>query len=184
MSIKSHSTFIEKMQYFADEYSVETGKKTVTTKELAVWAIKTGRWEPPPGLMISKCQDDFARAMREQHINNEQGQPVRVKHVARIIQGSEQLHLWADIRDAPREHMETAFQQRREQIVGDCKQLKRDVDYYNEQNIGAESIQMMFDFRDDIEEGEFSEEYPAKGPSKKKANSYETKPRQTEKIAK
>ena len=29
--------------------------------------------------------------------------------------------LWADVRTAPKRHMEIAFQQRRQQIVGDCR---------------------------------------------------------------
>lgn len=162
---KLSCTYTEKMQSYVDEYYEETGKASVTTKELAIWAIQTNRWEPPQGLIVKKCQEDFARALRAQYIPNDHGQPVRVKHVARIIRGDQQLHLWADIRHAPQEHMEIAFHQRRDQIVGDCKQLKRDIDYYNEQNIGAQSFQMLFDFRDDIEEGQFSEYYPAKRPT-------------------
>ncbi len=184
MSEKSNRTYTEIMQGFADEYYEETGKASITTKELAIWAIQTNRWDPPQGLIIKKCQEDFARALRGQHITNDHGQPVRVKHVARIIRGDQQLHLWADIRHAPQEHMEIAFQQRREQIVGDCKQLKRDIDYFNEQNIGAQSFQMLFDFRDDIEEGEFAETYPTKRPVKIGADSKVIDSKRSYKIAK
>jgi hypothetical protein len=114
---------------------------------------------------LSKCQEDFSRALREQYITNSQGRPVRAKHVARITKGEEQLHLWADIRRAPRVHMEMAFQQRREQIVGDCRQLKRDVDYYNAAHPRNAPIQLIFDFRDDLEEGDFPGEYPKKKPA-------------------
>ncbi|QDT96279.1 hypothetical protein [Gimesia aquarii] len=181
---KSCNTFLEKMQKYTDEFFEETGKTTVTTKELAVWAITTNRWEPPMDLVVKKCQEDFARAMREQHINNERGQPVRVKHVARIRSGDQQLYLWGDIRNMPQEHMEISFQQRREQIVGECKQLKRDVDFYNEQNIGAEKYQMVFDFREDIEEGEFSAEYSPVRTSIGDLNSYEVEPKHSKKVAK
>jgi hypothetical protein len=37
---------------------------------------------------------------------------------------------------APHDHMEKAFAQRREQIVGDNLQLKIDVDVYNDLNKG------------------------------------------------
>lgn len=184
MSVKSHNTYSELMQGFADEYYEETGKASVTTKELAIWAIQTSRWEPPQNLIIKKCQEDFARALRGQHISNEHGHPIRVKHVARITRGDQQLHLWADIRHAPREHMEIAFQQRREQIVGDCKQLNRDLEYYNEQNIGAQNIQMIFDFRDDIEEGEFSQTYPTKRPAEPKSDSQSSESNNSYKMAK
>src|SRR5437660_6035509 len=48
----------------------------------------------------------------------------RAKHVARLDRDGKQMALWADMRTASRDHMETAFQQRRQQIVGDCHQLK------------------------------------------------------------
>jgi hypothetical protein len=53
---------------------------------------------------------------------------------------------------APREHMQMAFSQRRQQIVGDCVQLKVDVDVYNDKNPDAAAIQVPFDFTFDIEE--------------------------------
>jgi hypothetical protein len=52
--------------------------------------------------------------------------------------------------------METAFQQRRQSIVGDSKQLKNDLDSYNENFNTTEPIQIVFDFRDDLEEAELS----------------------------
>ena len=48
--------------------------------------------------------------------------------------------------------MQIAFQQRRRQIVGDCRQLKADVDSYNENSHPGQPIQMVFDFRNDLEE--------------------------------
>ncbi len=53
---------------------------------------------------------------------------------------------------APRQHMEKAFQQRREQIVGECVQLKTDVDVYNDINTHEEPIQLILDFTEDVEE--------------------------------
>lgn len=157
---KHHSSYFEFLQRMADEYFAETKTQTATTKELAVWAVSSGRWEPPKDLVLKQCREDFSRAMREQYIQNDRGQPVRAKHVARITKGAEQLHLWADIRNAPRKHMESAFRLRRQQIVGDCRQLKRDVDYYNGEHPDQKMIQLVFDFTDDIAEGEFPEEYP------------------------
>ena len=57
-----------------------------------------------------------------------------------------------DIRSASREHMEIAFQQRRQQIVGDCRQLKRDIDSYNENRCLERAIQASFDFTWDLAE--------------------------------
>jgi hypothetical protein len=73
-----------------------------------------------------------AKAMREEYIVDPQGRTVRAKHAARIRQGNRQMTLWADIRTASQNHMAIAFQQRRQQILGECHQLKSDVDSYNE----------------------------------------------------
>ena len=56
------------------------------------------------------------------------------------------------MRTASREHMEIAFQQRRQQIVGDCRQLKADLDSYNDNYNSGESLQMVFDFTNDLAE--------------------------------
>jgi hypothetical protein len=45
-----------------------------------------------------------------------------------------------------------AFQQRRQQIVMDCHQLKMDADSYNENYNKGKPIQMIFDFRLDLQE--------------------------------
>lgn len=164
MVISTKRSYSEMLQEMADEYLKETGKVEATTSEIAQWAITSNRWEPPRDLVHKRCCEDIARAMREQHVRGDNGQLIRAKHVARVTRGGKQLHLWADIRKAPRSHMEVAFQQRREQIVGDCRQLKRDIDYYNDIAGSDRPIQMVFDFRDDIEEGEFSGEYPTRRP--------------------
>ena len=153
-------SYNEALQNYADEYLAETGKMAATTRDFAVWAIRTGRWTPPQGLLLKKCQEDFAKALREQYIKDEQGRPVRVKHVARFVESGQQRYLWADIRDAPRKHIESSFRLRRQQIVGDCRQLSRDTEYWNKKHAQEEPIQLWFDFTDDVEEGEFSTEYP------------------------
>ena len=49
--------------------------------------------------------------------------------------------------------MERAFGQRREQIIGDCAQLKTDVDVYNDLNRGkVPEFQLVLDFTDDVAE--------------------------------
>lgn len=70
----------------------------------------------------------------------------------RHARNGRQAEFWADMQTAPREHMEIAFQQRRQQIVGDCRQLKWDVDSYNENHNSGEPLQMVFDFTLDLEE--------------------------------
>jgi len=90
--------------------------------------------------------------MREEYITDPQGRRVRAKHAARVLDHGEQKMLWDDIRMASRDHMHRAFQLRRNQIVGDCRQLKTDVDSFNENANLETPIQMVFDFRRDLEE--------------------------------
>ena len=156
--------YYEALQDYADEYLKETGKTEATTEEFAAWAIRTGRWEPPPNLVLKTCKDHFAKALREQYIKDSDGRPVRAKHVARRATGGRQLYFWADIRRTSRKHIESSFQLRREQIVGDCRQLDRDQNYWNKAHPDEVRIQLTFDFSDDVEEGRFSTKYPPKQP--------------------
>jgi hypothetical protein len=94
--------------------------------------------------------------MREELIIDPQGRTVRAKHAARVEQDGEQLALWADIRTAERQFMVIAFQQRRQSIVGDCRQLKTDVDSYNENGNPGAPIQLPLDFTLDVEELELA----------------------------
>ena len=146
------STYNEQLQQIANRYMRETGATTVTAREIGAWAIKNGLWAPQPAALIKQCAEELSRAMREEYVTDPQGRRVRAKHVATVDRAGEQLPLWADIRTAGREHMEIAFQQRRQQIVGDSRQLKADVDSYNENYNDALPIQIVFDFTEDVEE--------------------------------
>lgn len=181
MITRTHDTYTEALQRIARDYIVETGCESYTTKELAIWAIRTRRWEAPSDLLVRKCREDFARALRQELICNQHGQTVRANHVARITRGDKQLHLWADIRNAPHEHIELAFDQRRKQIVGDCRQMARDADYYHSLHPDRPRIQQVWDFTEDVEEGRFPTTYPPQkssigNPSKRmEAESVEAK---------
>ena len=150
-------TYLEMMQQIADDYFAETGDWRATTSEMADWALSHGVWEPPAFLAKRILSRDLSRAMRGEYLRDGRGNSVRTKHAARIRVGSEQQTFWADIRNAPRDHMELAFQQRRRQIVGDCRQLKLDADFYNSEHPKQEVIQMIFNFEEDLEEIEAEE---------------------------
>ena len=92
--------------------------------------------------------------MREEYFTDVKGRRVRLKHPASLRRGGKQLVLWDDLRTAPRGHMHLAFQQRRQQIFGDCRQLKTDVDSYNDNHADDPPLQMIFDFTRDLAEDE------------------------------
>ena len=143
-------TYTEQLQGIVNQF-VDSGEKwPATRREIAAWAIRNHLWEPQRSDLIGQCAEQLARAMREEYITDPQGRAVRAKHAARITESGEQLVLWADIRNARPEHMLVAFQQRRQQIVGDCSQLKQDVDSYNDNYNSSAPIQLSFDFTRDI----------------------------------
>ena len=140
------STYNEQLQRIVTEY-IEAGEEwPATARQIAAWAVREKLWTPHPSSLVNQCAEDIAQAMREEYMVDPQGRKVRAKHAARVEQGV----LWADIRTAPPDHMEIAFKQRRRQILGDCRQLKDDVDSFNENRISAEPIQMSFDFTKDL----------------------------------
>jgi len=152
---KTGKTYGDQMREIANKYRAESGRPwPATARAIAAWAIDRGLWQPSPSAVIDRCAEELDRAMREEYVTDPQGRRVRAKHAARIAEGGEQTTLWDDIRTASREHMSVAFQQRRQQIVGDCWQLKQDVDSFNQNMKPALPIQAVFDFRDDLAEME------------------------------
>jgi hypothetical protein len=119
---------------------------------MAAWAVLTRRWELPAAAVVSKCADDLATAMREEYYTDPKGRRVRLLHAAKVQRGSEQMTFWDDIRTADRRHMQLAFQQRRQGIVGDCRQLKTDADSYSDAHPHELPIQPIFDFTMDLAE--------------------------------
>ncbi len=125
---------------------------------MAVWAIREKLWHPCPETVVAQCAEDLARAMREEYITDPQGRSVRAKHAVRVEKDGRQMSIWGDIWTADRRQMQIAFQQRRQQIVGDCRQLKRDADSFNQNRNSGDPIQLVFDFTDDLAELEALDE--------------------------
>jgi hypothetical protein len=68
----------------------------------------------------------------------------------------EQGWLWDDMRTAPHQFLQMAFQQRRQDIVADCHRLKTDVDSYNDNRNPIEPIQLNLNFTNDVLELELA----------------------------
>ena len=96
--------------------------------------------------------------MREEYMTDRKGRPVRLLHPAPLETEDQTEIVWDDIRTAPRDHMLMSFQHRRRGIVGDCRQMKTDVDSYNDAHADAEPIQIVFDFTMDLAELEAADE--------------------------
>jgi hypothetical protein len=123
-----------------------------TAVEIARWAIGKRLWDIHPSKIVRQCADQLAQAMREEFITDPQGRRVRAKHAAPYPEQGKLELKWDDMRTANHNHMEMAFAHRRQQIVGDCRQLKCDLDSYNQnyRRANERQIQGVFDFTDDL----------------------------------
>ncbi len=146
-----------------NQYQKATKAIKINMKEVAAWAVREGLWQASHKNAIKQCAHELARAASHELYTDPQGRRVRKKHATRqttIVDGEEtQLVLWADIETAPPEHMKLSLQQRRGYIVGDCKQLKTDLDSYNQNNRHGAQIQLSFNFTEDLEELDMPTEY-------------------------
>ncbi len=150
------SSYNEQMQTLAKDYQFATGNVTFTLKDVGAWAIQEGKWEAGRDALLRQFCDDMGRALREEYIRDPQGRRVRANHA---IRGQGEMgFLWADIHTAPRQHMVVAFDQRRDQIVADCAQLKQDIDSYNQNQNRGDPIQLSLDFARDVREYELARE--------------------------
>lgn len=156
------------LQELVERYRRETGACSVNLKEVSAWAVREKLWEPEQRSMVNMLAQSLADALREEYVTDPQGRRVRKKHAQRIsVEVSdgkhEQLVLWHDITVATRPQMQAAFQQRRHGIAMDCRQLKQDVDSYNENHNKSVPIQMVFDFAEDLEEFQQEDDDPRTG---------------------
>ncbi|MGO4660094.1 hypothetical protein AB4Z34_35870 [Ensifer sp. 2YAB10] len=149
------TTKSEQGQYIVQEYRRAGNKWPATMREVAAWAVEARLWAPQPSAVVSQCAEELSRALRDEYVTDPQGRRIRTKHAATYTEGNEQFVLWDDIRTAPPAHMQRAFQQRRHQILGDCKQLKSDVDSFNQNRQPPQPIQIVFDFTLDLEEAKY-----------------------------
>lgn len=145
-------SYDDKLRDIANRFFEVHQRRQASSREMAAWAIHNGLWEARKTDYIDQCAEHLSRAMREEHYVDPQGRSVRTKHAARLTEGAKQHTLWADIRTGPRDHIRIALQQRRSQILGDCRQLKYDADSFNENRSLDKPIQVSFDFRRDLEE--------------------------------
>jgi hypothetical protein len=148
------ATFSEQTDQIYTAYEDDGQPTPASAREVAAWAIKRGLLKPPPADIVDICAEMLSRGWREVYRTDRQGRRYRAKHAVRMLRGGVQLTLWADIETAPRSHMEMAFAQRRQQVVGDCIQLKRDVDAYNDAHADDAKLQLILDFTYDVEEAE------------------------------
>jgi len=145
--------YIEQLQEIVNKYIKAGGPWPAEKRAIAAWAVQTDLWKPHPSKLISQCAEEIGEAMRQEHFLDKQGRSVRAKHAARVKdKNGKQITLWGDMRTEPPKFMAISFQQRRQLILGECHQLKIDVDSYNQNRNSGEPIQVIFNFTTDLAE--------------------------------
>ena len=127
------STYIRQLQNIVSGYREAGNPWPASAKSIAAWAMKNKLWAMQDADIVKRCADDLAHAMREEYYTDPQGRRVRAKHCATMEVAGEQTRLWDDHQTTTRDFMEIAAKNRRQQIVGDCRQLKTDVDSFRRQ---------------------------------------------------
>lgn len=133
-------------------YEEVMGNVPASAREALKWGVARGMIPLPVADPYDKLVEDMTRALREEYAADALGRRYRVNHAVRVTKGGVQHTMWAIMSNAPRDHMQKAFAQRRKGIVGDCVQLSTDVEVYNDFNKDQPKIQIPFDFTDDVNE--------------------------------
>jgi len=162
-------TKTEANQEIVEKYLAAGEPWPASSLQIAAWAIRKGLWEAPRRSLIVLCAKDLAEAMRRETEPDPQGRTVRAKQCAQVVEKDQegkliQRTIWFD-RSAEPDLVRRSLQQRRNAIAGACGKLKLYVDSYNDNNPYGATIQMSFNFEDDIAELEQSTEYkPVRPP--------------------
>ena len=149
------SAYGNQVKSYIERYQFEMGGDGLLDPHaVAEWAYQRGLHKPSMRTVVDAIASDISQFFREEYRTNDDGQRYRAKHAVRFKKGDRTMSLWADIDDekAPRDHFVRSFAQRRQQIVGDCYQLKTDVDVYNGKSPAMQPIQVPLDFTLDVEE--------------------------------
>jgi len=148
----------ELLQRLWKRYENEHDRLPASAREVVEWAVSEELIELPEIDPFDILAGQMASALREEYATDAKGRKYRVNHAVRVSKNGVQTTFWAIMGFAPRDHMQRAFTQRREQIIGDCCQLKVDVDVYNSQNADQPPLPCILDFTDDVKERQIWED--------------------------
>ena len=146
----------ERLQKAWHHFDDGQGHLPSSARQACEWAVSEGLLDLPEIDPYDLLAEDMAQALRAEYKTDNKGRRYRVNHAVRVSKSGVQYTFWAQMGFAEHTHMERAFAQRREQIIGDCVQLNTDVDVYNDLTAGKSmpKVQMVLDFTEDVAERE------------------------------
>lgn len=143
----------EELQKLIPLYLRETGKTTWENLDVAVWAIKRGVKPPKPKTEAELLAEQFSQALREEHKHDsETGLDYRANHAFKEKNGYKQLTLWVKLENATLNQMNASVTNRRDGIIADCTQLKKDTIVWNSKNPNGNQLNLMLGFEEDVQE--------------------------------
>jgi hypothetical protein len=145
------ATLNEQLLEIVEDYRTAGGAWPATREQISEWAVANERYELTRGMAVRQCAERIGRAMGLEHVKDKRGRSVRKYYAARIREDGQLVMKWDDW-NAPRSFMEVAAANRRNQILGQCCQLKNDMDSYSDRHCPEKPIQMDFNFNIDLEE--------------------------------
>jgi hypothetical protein len=145
------ATLNDQLVRIVEDYRAFGGTWPATRDQIAGWAVANERYKLTHGMAVSQCAERIGRAMGLQHVKDSKGRSVRKYYAARIRENGQLVMKWDDL-NAERPFMEMAAANRRNQILGQCWQLKNDMDSFSERRCPDQPIQMDFNFNLDLEE--------------------------------
>ncbi len=162
--MKTRKTQSEYYQDVKKQYIAEGNRWPAPISEIIGWAEDKGLLETPKSWRTQYHLDKMRRALREEYHTDPQGRRVRTNHPypvdAEDSSGSRvQKTFWSDIFSMQPEQMRRSVQTRRKQSLGEVKQIKTDLDSYNDNNEFGAFIQASFNFDKDLKELSQDTEY-------------------------
>lgn len=143
----------EELQRLIPLYLRETGKTTWENIDVAKWAINRGVKPPKPKTEAELLAEQFSQALREEHrLDPETGLDYRANHAFKERGGDKQLTFWVQLENATHKQMSASITNRRDGVIADCTQLKKDAIVWNNKNQNEKQIDLILDFDEDVSE--------------------------------
>lgn len=161
---RRRQTSKQEFQQVVAEYRAAGNEWPARSWVIAGWALDNGKAIYSRLSQRQMLARSISRAMGEEVFTDNQGRRARRKHCfPRVVETPSgmktQQFLWCDIETATPEEFRSAVTYRRRQMVGDAKQLKIDVDSFNENNKYGAQLLLNLDLTKDVIEGETDTEY-------------------------
>jgi hypothetical protein len=145
------ANFQDQLLQIVEDYRADGCEWPATREQIAEWAVANERYQLTRGMATRQCAEKIGRAMGLEHVKDRKGRSVRKYYAARIPENGQLVMKWDDW-NAKRSFMEVTAANRRNQILGQCWQLKNDMDSYSERKCPDRPIQTDFNFNVDLEE--------------------------------